>query len=69
MYVAQGGQKMVTDSLELELQVAVSHSVGSGILFLFPLEEQQVLLTTEPFLQPDSPLNLLFGFSRQGFSV
>ena len=35
------GQKRAADPLELELQVVVSPDMG-------PLEEQQVLITTEP---------------------
>ena len=38
--------------LGLELQMAVSHHVGVGGLNLGPVEEQPVLLTTEPSLLP-----------------
>ena len=37
----------VSDPLQLDLQTVVSCHVGAG-----PLEEQSVLLTTEPSLQP-----------------
>ena len=45
-----GGQKKILESLELELQRAVSLHVILGIE-PSPVEEQQVLLTTEPSLQ------------------
>jgi hypothetical protein len=41
----------VTDSLELELETVVSCHVEYWESNLGPLEEQSVLLTTEPFLQ------------------
>ena len=49
---AEGGQKIISDALELELRAIVSHliwglGIDSGLL-----EEQQVLLATEPSLQP-----------------
>ena len=40
-----------SDPLELELP-SVSYPVGAGSRACSPLEEQQVLLTTEPSLQP-----------------
>jgi len=46
---ARGSQKRALDHLELELQVVVNHYVGSRNC---PLEEQPVLLTAEPSLQP-----------------
>jgi hypothetical protein len=47
MYVlgACGSQKRASDSLELELQMALKHHTG-------PLQEQLVLLDAEPSLQP-----------------
>jgi hypothetical protein len=40
-------QKVVSDPLELGLQMAVCHQVGAKELNLGPLEEQPVLLATE----------------------
>ena len=48
----QGGQKRA-DSLELELQMVVSCRMGAGTQTqVLWKKEQQVLLTTEPPLQP-----------------
>ena len=44
---AFGGQKRVSDPLEL-----VSHHMDAWKSNLGPLEEQQMLLATEPSLQP-----------------
>ena len=44
-------QKRPSTSLELELQMVVSHHVGAGNRTLSPLEEQRVLLTTAQSLQ------------------
>jgi hypothetical protein len=45
----QGGQKRVSDLLELELEMVVSHHWVLGIKpRSFPLEEQPVLLTAKP---------------------
>lgn len=48
-----GGQQEEPDPLELELQAAVSHYVGSGNKNPGPLQEQ-VLATTELSLQSTS---------------
>jgi hypothetical protein len=45
------GQKMVLDPLDLELQMIVNHCGHQGLL-----QEEQVLLTTEPSLQPLIPI-------------
>jgi hypothetical protein len=45
VYVTHWGQMRVSDPLELELQTVVSFHMG-------PLEEQPVILTAEPSLQP-----------------
>jgi hypothetical protein len=42
----------VSDALGLELQTGVSCTCGCRELNLGPLEEQTVLLTAEPSLQP-----------------
>jgi hypothetical protein len=47
---AHRGQKTVSNPLELELQMIVSH-YGSWELIQGPLEEQTVLLTTESYSQ------------------
>jgi hypothetical protein len=44
---------------QISLQMVVSHHVVAGILNSGPSEEQSVLLTTEPSLQPPSPLFLI----------
>jgi hypothetical protein len=49
--VSTEGQERALGALKLELQVVVSHVVGSGKPNLGPPQEQQVLLTTEPSLQ------------------
>lgn len=41
-----------SDSLELNLQAAVSHSLRGLEANAGPLEELKVLITVEPFLQP-----------------
>lgn len=46
------GQKSTPGPLELELQMTESHHVGAWELNLGLLQEQQVLLTSEPQLQP-----------------
>lgn len=51
----RGGQRRVSDPLELELQTVVSHHVG------VPLEEQPVLLIAESSLQALSALILTGG--------
>ena len=43
----------VPDTLELELQTVVSSHVGARNMNSGPLEEQPLLLTTEPSLQPN----------------
>lgn len=48
---AHRSQKRALASLELEFQAIMSCPVGDG-KEPSPLEEQQVLLTTEPALQP-----------------
>ena len=50
MYIIMG----MSDPLELELQTVVSQSIPSGCWELNsgPLEEQPMLLTTEPSLEP-----------------
>jgi hypothetical protein len=47
-------QRRASDTLDLELQMVVSHHLGTGEQSLDPLEEHQVFLTTEPsiFLDP-----------------
>ena len=63
---AQGGQKKESDASGLELQLgAIMWVLG---IEPSPLEEQPLLLTTEPFLQPYfiKSINL---FSRQGVSL
>ena len=42
----------VSNSLELELQTAVICQGGCWEMNLGPLEEQPILLTTKPLLQP-----------------
>jgi hypothetical protein len=49
VYSAHGGQKRMSYPLGLELQMAVSHHVGSGN-WTQVLKEQSLLLTTEPSL-------------------
>jgi hypothetical protein len=46
------GQKGAPDSIELRLQRVVGPPVGAGNQNWSPLQEQQVLLTAEPSLQP-----------------
>lgn len=41
----------MSDPQELEFQIAVSHHVGAGTE-PGPPQQQQILLTTEPSLQP-----------------
>lgn len=45
---ARVSQKRVSDPLQMELQMVISHCVSS----LSPLQEQQILLTTETHLPP-----------------
>ena len=47
-----GSQKRASDALELGSQTAASHHVGARNQPRGSLEEQPVLLTTEPSLQP-----------------
>ena len=47
---AQSGQSRVSDPLEQELQMAVSHLVGAGTV---PVEEQPVLLTLSHLSSPN----------------
>lgn len=54
MCAVSSGQKRVSDPLELELGLVVSHQMDAG----FPLNEQRVLLYIEPTLPPN-PLNFL----------
>lgn len=49
---AQEGQKRVSDLLELELQMAVNHCVGSENQTLSPLEKKPVLLTISMSFRP-----------------
>jgi hypothetical protein len=51
MFGAHGSQKRVSDLLELELQIVVSHQ-GCREPKLCSLEEQQVLFIAEPSLHP-----------------
>lgn len=44
------GQKRASDLLELEIQMVVRLHVGNS--YMGTLEEQPLLLTTEPALQP-----------------
>lgn len=44
-------QMRVSNTLELEIRVAVSNPTWAQVQNSDPLEEQWVLLTTEPFLQ------------------
>lgn len=44
---AQGGQKKVSDPLGLEIQMFVSYLLGAEN---YPLQIQQVLITTEPII-------------------
>lgn len=37
----------------IELQMAVSHRMGSGKLYPGPLQERQAILTAEPPLRPN----------------
>lgn len=53
---ACGSQKELSNPLELELQVIVSLVMLGRAQNLSPLEEQQLLLTEEPSLQPTSPI-------------
>lgn len=59
---SHGGQKGVSDFLKLVSWVAVSHHVSSGnqTFFFQGFKQFQVLLTTEPSLQP--PMQHLFNF-------
>jgi hypothetical protein len=46
------GQKRASNILELELQMVVKHLLSAANLTqAFPRSSEQVLLTTEPFLQ------------------
>lgn len=47
---ACGGQKVALDPLQLELQMAMNHLVGSKNQTQIHLQESPVLLTTEPYL-------------------
>jgi hypothetical protein len=49
---AHGGQQRMSDPLKLELQMAVSCHVGCWEPNFGPLQELQMLLTTESTLQP-----------------
>jgi hypothetical protein len=49
---SSGGQKRALDILELKLMSSCVPPNGCLKLNLGPLQEQQVLLTDEPFLQP-----------------
>lgn len=49
---AQEGQKKVPDPLDLELQSVLSCHVGAKVQSWVPLQEQLVLLTAEPTVQP-----------------
>ena len=51
VYSVCGGQKRVADCRELQLGMVVSYYVSAGN-HPGPLEEQPVLLTTEPSLRP-----------------
>jgi hypothetical protein len=51
-YRCTGRQKRVLYRRGLEFQMLVNHLIGAGVLNPGPLEEQQVLLTNEPSLQP-----------------
>ena len=52
-----GGHMKVSDSLELELQVAVSHCTFWGSK-LGPLQEESLLLATELSLKPLERVNV-----------
>lgn len=54
---AQGGQRWQI-SLELGLEMVISHTVWVLGLKLRPLEEQYVFLATEPSFQPLSPITV-----------
>lgn len=58
------GQKRALDPLELELQAAVNHKHRCWELNSGPLQEQQLLLTTGPVLQPLPTI-----FLKQGLNV
>lgn len=49
---AHQGQVMDLDALEMDLHMVISHLVGAEKSTLDPLEEQLVLWTPEPSLQP-----------------
>lgn len=49
---ARGGQKSELDPLELELQLVVHYQYGNQKANLSSIQEQQVLLVTEPSVQP-----------------
>lgn len=49
---ALSGQKRRLQPLELESKMVVSHCVGVRNQTLGPLQEQYLLLTIEPYLQP-----------------
>jgi hypothetical protein len=53
---AYRGQKRASDPLKLELQMVVSHNEGPGNVDA--LEEQRVLLITEPLLQTHGSLQM-----------
>lgn len=55
-----GSQEWALDLLELELQVVVSYCVGAESN-LGPVQEQRVLITAGPALQPHN-INALFSF-------
>ena len=61
---ALGGQKRLSDLLELELKMAISHLVGTGTQTQALLEEQLMLVTTEPSLQPQVPNIVSLKLSR-----
>ena len=52
VFSAHIGQKMLSETQELELETIVSLPCGSWELNPGPVEEQPVLLTTGPSLQP-----------------
>lgn len=55
MCSAYRGQKTAANSLELEIQMVVSHSVAAGGNWILdPLEEEPVLLTAEHLYSPVS---------------
>lgn len=57
MYVPDvlGGQMMMWNPLEQELQMVVIHHVGAGTNTC-PLQDQQAVLNSEPSPQPQLPV-------------